>query len=144
MESHVEAKANEQAFMGGLDEMLDCKTLMPKSSIEGIPMSSSQIRADSIEKSQKASQKILWAIIAILLTISIPVALFLFDEWQRAGLLRTYSKVAASTNLPSQSGIWNTTLILLPNEVMACVLGSYGSTENLLELNAQQRKSLAK
>jgi hypothetical protein len=107
-------------------------------------MNSIQTEVESTEKPKKASRKVLWVAIAILLIPAIPAGLFLFDEWQRATLLRAYSLAAASTNLPSQPGVWSTAHILQSKEVMACVLNAYGRAEDLPKLNAKQKASLPK
>lgn len=107
-------------------------------------MNNIQTEVETSEKPKKTLRNVLWVAIGILLIPAIPVGLFLFDEWQRARLLRAYSLAAASTNLPSQPGVWSTTHILQSKEVMACVLNAYGSAEDLPELNAKQKASLPK
>jgi hypothetical protein len=89
-------------------------------------------------------QIFLWIVVTILLLTSVPVALFLFEEWQREKLLHIYSSAAASENFPMQSGVWDTKQLLQSNEVLACVIGSYGSAEDLIELNTRQKMSLPK
>jgi hypothetical protein len=99
---------------------------------------------NSTEKFGTALRVFLWVVGAIFLLTSVPVTLFLYDEWQRERLLRTYSLTATGANFPNQTGLWNSTLILQSDEVLACVMGSYGSAEDLIELNTHQKMSLPK
>lgn len=85
----------------------------------------------------------LGALVLLLLALT-PIALFLFDEWQREHLLKNYQQTANLMKLPSQPSLWSIQSILQSNEVIVCVMDSYGRTDDFSELSSQQKLSAPK
>jgi hypothetical protein len=73
-----------------------------------------------------------------------PIALFLIDEWHRQSLMKKYQQAGTAIELPIQQGSWSVESVLQPNEVIACVIDSYGSADDLPALNGQQKLSIPK
>ena len=83
-------------------------------------------------------------VVVLTLLVFIPIAVFLMDEWHRESLMKKYRQSGTAIELPIQQGSWSVESVLQPNEVIVCVIDSYGSADHLSALNNQQKLSVPK
>ena len=70
--------------------------------------------------------------------------LFLFGEWHHQSLVKSYEQAAEKIDIPSQAKSWSVASLLQSNEVIVCVMDSYGRTEDLSKLSNRQKLSTSK
>lgn len=87
-----------------------------------------------------------WRAIFILIAVSVivPIGLFLFAEWERVRLLKSYSAPGDLLAMLHEPGTRDLSSLAKSDETTVCTLNSYGNLGNLSGLNDKQKAALPK